>query len=423
MKEVLIKYLRFFLDLKGFLNNTISSEQAKSAISRRLERREDNFVNFLKDCIFSFSGSPYLPLFRHAGCSFADVVSEVKRHGVEGFLKSLKEAGVWMSFDEYKGHKMLRRGSFQYLFQNSDFSNPNKAGCCEISSGGTTGRPSLSHLYLHQLAERACYDHVMYEMLDLYGAPLALWYGVLPDVAGVSNTLRYCKIGYPPQRWFRLVGDRAWQHTLKSRVKRQLVMPIILWAGRFSKVPIPSPERLGLREVGHLLDWILRSRELYGKCAVQSYVSQAVRICVAASNRGVDLHNTMFIVGSEPVTWDKFRQVKEINAGVYPRYFASELGSIAMGCACPSEVGDYHLLSDMIALIQDEQTASGSGEMPLYFTGFSQSTPKVLLNVDIGDCGVVQHKHCGCLFGRMGFHTHLLRVRSSVARKRWWISA
>jgi hypothetical protein len=51
--------------------------------------------------------------------------------------------------------------------------------------------------------------------------------------------------------------------------------------------------------------------------------------------------------------------------------------------------------------------------MPLLFTSLAPVTPKVLLNTDIGDSGVIEHRRCNCLYDRIGCHQTLHTVRSS----------
>jgi hypothetical protein len=359
-------------------------------------------------CIFSHAASPYLPLLRQAGCSFSDVISEVKRQGIEGLLKALKDSGVWISADEYKGLEPVRRGNFEQLFQAHAFDNPSRAGSWSTDSGGSSGRPSQSHLYLDTLAERACHDHVMFTTLDLHDTPLALWYPTLPGTVGISNVLRYCKIGRPPQRWFQLLTDKVAPVGFDSRLANRA----IVFASRFSKAKIPYPEPLDLDQADVVVDWILHMLDKNGKAAVQTYVSQAVRVCVAASSRGLDLGGTVFIVGSEALTRAKFQQIQSVNTRIFPRYMASELGSIGMGCGEASDADDYHLLSDMIAMIQDVEGRTEADPQPLYFTPFVGSVPKVLLNAEIGDTGLVTRKACGCTFGELGLDTHVSRIRN-----------
>jgi hypothetical protein len=408
MKKRIRNYISFLAGLQRFLNQPISFEEAKAIFAQRMEQREKNFLNFVKRCVYDNPSSPYIPLLRQAECDYGDMISGVHRYGIEGLLKMLNDAGVWISFDEFKGRKMLCRGGKEYYFSTSDFDNPLVSSGCEITTGGTSGRPIRSHLYLDFLAARACYDHFMFKMLDIYGTPLALWYPKLPAPTGIGNSLRYAKIGYPPKRWFNMLADSR----IRSGWELRMATSAIILLSRLSTTPLPLPQDLSLSQVGTIVDWIIETRKRYPRCVVQSYVSQAVRICQSAADRGVDLEGTLFIVGSEPLTEAKYREIEKVYANVFPRYHATEIGSIAIGCGKASEVGDLHLCADTIAMIQTEDSSNEGNEKTFHFTSFIDYAPKIMINVEIGDTGIVQKNRCGCLLDEIGFDTHLLRVQS-----------
>jgi hypothetical protein len=261
---------------------------------------------------------------------------------------------------------------------------------------------------LDSLAARACYEHLIFKMFDLYGVPLALWYPKLPAATGVSNSLKYAKIGYPPARWFQLLNDREIRPQFKTRVANEF----ILWLSRFTPFPIPRPQHVPFTRPETILSWIEAMVASHGRCVVQSYVSQAVRICQAAAARGGNLSHTLFIVGSEPLTQAKYLRIKDVEASVYSRYYSAEMGSIALGCGDPTEVGELHLLSDTVALVQGDKEECVGEARPFYLTVFSDAVPKVLVNAQIGDSGIVDERRCNCLLGELGFNTHLRQVRN-----------
>jgi hypothetical protein len=127
-----------------------------------------------------------------------------------------------------------------------------------------------------------------------------------------------------------------------------------------------------------------------------------VRICQAAAARGCNLSHTLFIVGAEPLTPAKHREIKASGAAVYSRYYSTELGSIALGCGDPVAVGELHLLSDTVVLVQGDQEEGEGEARPFYLTVFSDAVPKVLVNAQIGDAGIVEQRHCGCILGECG---------------------
>jgi hypothetical protein len=112
----------------------------------------------------------------------------------------------------------------------------------------------------------------------------------------------------------------------------------------------------------------------------------------------------LFVVGSEPLTLSKHREIESSGARVYARYFATELGTVGIGCGSPCEIGDYHLATPSVAAIAD----AGS----LLYTSLLDSAPKILINVELGDSGILENRLCGCLAGALGLTTHLRQVSS-----------
>jgi hypothetical protein len=92
----------------------------------------------------------------------------------------------------------------------------------------------------------------------------------------------------------------------------------------------------------------------------------------------------------------------------------AELGNIGMGCAAPGELDDVHLLTDKIAVIQRRKQVGG-GELDvgaLVYTTILPSSPKLMLNVESDDYGVLEDRSCGCAVGEAGFTKHLSGIRS-----------
>ena len=186
----------------------------------------------------------------------------------------------------------------------------------------------------------------------------------------------------------------------------------IVLASRLTRAPLAWPRTATLAQLDIVLDWLLENRRRHGRCVVQSYVSQMVRVSQVAAARGIDLTGTQFIVGSEPLTEGKRREIEATGATVFPRYHSTELGTMGVGCAEPAEAGDFHLARDTVAVIQPQEAIEGEGAKRLYFTALLDSAPKVMINVDMGDAGVLEERPCGCLLGELGLTTHMLRVRS-----------
>jgi len=92
-------------------------------------------------------------------------------------------------------------------------------------------------------------------------------------------------------------------------------------------------------------------------------------------------------------------------------YGASDAGGIGTGCLEAGDVDDYHVQLDQVALIPGPD-APEAGSVPLLVSSFVKTNGKVLLNVDLGDEGVLEKRACGCPFGDQGYNIHVSHVRS-----------
>ncbi len=411
MRSRLRSYRRFFSRLRAFLNQPLSEELARSVIRRRFEEREARFLRLVQRAVFACPQSPYLPLLRAAGCSYADLESELRHRDLFDVLRRLRDAGVHVTLDEFKGRAPIERGGAVTRPSAQDFDSPLIEADLEFSTAGSSGGPTRMMFDLDFMAERACYEHLVFRMLDVYGVPLSLWYPELPASTGIGNCLRYAKIGHPPARWFSMrVGAQS------SSAGAALATRLAVATSRNTAAPLPWPRRLGHEQSEVVVDWIRSTQARHGRCAVQSYVSTAVRICQSAREQGVDLSGTRFIVGSEPLSLAKRREIDAAGAMVYARYYATEPGTIGLGCGepqRPDEPSDFHLAGDTIAAIPGEAPAAGDSRRPLLLTSLLESGPKVMINVDLGDVGTLRERRCGCLLSEAGFTTHIADIASA----------
>jgi len=400
---------RFIAGLPRFLKEPISYDAARAIILRRMEERNQNFLRMVRRCVYDNPSSPYLPLLRDAGCAYGDLESYLARHELEALLARLKNAGVWIAFDEYKGRTPIVRSGKAYPVRETDFDNAMLRGGWEFSTGGSSGRPSRMLMDLDFLADRSPYEQIMLRLLDIERVPLAVWYPKLPASIGLTACLRYAKVGKPADHWFdmKLAGRAmpAWHSWALSA---------IVGVSRLAGAPVPSAVAAPIDAPGIILDWIVESVAQHGRCALQCNVSSVVRLCRAATARGIDLRGVQFLAGSEPLTPAKHAEIVATGARVFLRYFAIDLGSIGAGCGAPDGADEVHLLSDNVTLVSSSATADDDGAARLYFTSIMGSGPKVVINVEFGDQAVVSARACGCPYEELGFHTHLSRVRSAT---------
>jgi hypothetical protein len=398
-------YARSLWGLRRWLDDTISFAEARARVARRLEMREDSFLRLLRRCVFGNPDSPYLPLLRQASCEYEEIAAGVRRDGIEAELRRLKDAGVWVSLEEFKGRAPIVRGDVELRQTAASFDNPVVSPIVSPGSGGSSGRAVRSLFDLQQLAVKATYDSFMLELGRLSGGvPQAAWYPQLPAVSGTVRSLVYAKLGAPLVRWFDVEhGPRSWPGW-QGRLMTTLLVTAARRSGQRLALPEPGPPDA-------VLDWALRARDRAGRCGLQTYPSRAVRLSQEARRRGQSLEGLMFWVAGEPLTSVRHEEIRASGAEVLAFYPATEAGTIGVGCGDPSEVGETHLCEDLVAVAADGQGDDSSPSV-LHLTSLHEATPKVLINTQLGDWARVTRRKCACPLGEMGLDRRLLHLHS-----------
>jgi hypothetical protein len=403
-------YARFAWGLRGFLRETITLEEARAIVQRRLAQREDNFLRLVEKGIFGYPRSPYLPLLKLARIELDDVQTMVRRKGLEDTLLALREAGVYVTFEEFKGREPIVRDGRVISVQAHDFDNPYLTHYYYGRSGGTTGAGTRIPTDLDHLAAQVPDIVLAYETHGVLEGPKAIWFGVLPDGSGPNNILRQARFGQVPERWFSPVVVADFKPSLENRLATQYIVCM----GRLQGVPVPEPEAVGLNEAIVVARWAARAVQTDGACLIRTHVSLAARVCVAAWEAGLNLEGATFMGAGEPPTPAKVRAITRTGACFVPIYVFSEAGHAGIGCLSPTDENDNHFYRDILALIQHPREVPGSGVTvdAFHFTTLLPTAPKLMLNVESDDYGTVEPSSCGCQLERYGFTEHLRHIRS-----------
>ena len=191
-------YGRFAWGLRGFLRHTISLEEAKAIVQKRMAEREENFLRLVRKGIFGYPKSPCLPLLKLARCEMGDIENMVRDKGLEGTLRALREAGVYVTFDEFKGREPIVRKDQVTFVRDHDFDNPFLSHYYLGETGGTTGAGTRIVIELDHLAAQAPLIMLSYDVHNVLHIPMAIWLGILPDASGINNILRCVRFGKIP---------------------------------------------------------------------------------------------------------------------------------------------------------------------------------------------------------------------------------
>jgi hypothetical protein len=399
----------FLAGLPAFVRQRMTETRAREIVQRRLREREQNFLNSLELFVYGNPRSPYRGLLEAAQCTFGDVRSMLAADGLDATLRALRAADVYVAFDEFKGLRPIVRGGRVIDARPEDFDNPNVSRYHTVTTGGSTGRARNVLLDLEHLNARL----PMHLLGDLFhgthGLPTALWFEIPPG-SGLGSILQRAPTGSIPERWFspiRGIGDGAGR-------RARLATVATLAVARAAGARLPWPEYLPLERADVIARWAESALRRRGACVVRAHVSKSLRVCLAAKESGIDLTGAIVTGGGEPPTRAKVAQIESTGATFRSGYHFTEVGTVGLSCTTAADPNDQHFFLDHLALIQAPREVAGFDvSVPsFHFTTLLPSAPKIMLNVESDDFGVVATRECGCPFGDLGFTTHIRDIRS-----------
>jgi hypothetical protein len=407
--EYIKTFARFPFALQKFLQHRLTVDQAKQIVHERMEQREENFLRIVETSVYGYPRSPYLPLLKMAGCELGDLRALVQHHGLENTLRQLRAAGVYITFEEFKGRKPIIRNGTTIPVQPTDWNNPFIQRAYSTESGGSTGTVTTVAQDLNHLAARAPHNLLTHAAWQVQSAPCVVWRGILPD-STLSLLLESAYTNAMPKKWFShlaLSDSKSW-------LKYGLATYYIVGWMRLYGTSVPFPE-YALPEnavtIAHQIDQLLATHQ---QCFLRSSVSRALRVCLEAEKIGIQLQGLTIRAGGEPTTPAKVRAIERSGARFIANYALTEAGTLANGCVHPTDYGDVHLFKDAFALITHPHTLQ---DMEITVPAFNLTTllptaPKILLNLQMDDYGIVEERQCGCELGDYGYTTHLREIRS-----------
>jgi hypothetical protein len=406
--EYLTTFARYPLALRRFLAERVSIDEARRLVREGIDRRDEHFLHIADRAIYRHPRSPYLAMLRMARCELPDLQAMVRDRGLDDTLTSLRAAGVYVSYEEFKGRKPIVREGRLIPSSPADFDSPLARRDFTTTTGGSTGLALAVHQDLGYLAAMAP-AHLL--MLDAWGVvdfPTVHWSHILPG-AGLRFILQRVRIGQYPQFW----GSAHGWFDSKSWLKYSAAtLYMLLWL-RLLGVPVTRPRIVRLDAARIVVRKIRETVDRFGRCLLYCNVSCALRVAVAAEQEGADFSRVTIRVGGEPLTPAKAGRIRRSGARVMPEYGAIETGPLGLPCARPVEIDEVHLTSDLFAIVTHPHELPGSGPVPaLNLTSLVASSSKVMLNYQIDDYGVVRERACGCPLHAAGYTRLLHTIRS-----------
>ncbi len=399
------EYFRFYINLKPFLETIISKEAAKEAIKQRLVNREENFLRLIKKGIFLNKKSPYLKIFKLIQISYDDIERMINKNGLSETLNILREDGIYLTVEEFKGKKTVVRRNAEFRFKEQDFDNPLLSAYYNIETGGTRSSGTRTLLDLEYISAKAVYYPLVFDIYNLKDCKIGLWAPTPPLGAGILPLLHFAKTGKIVSKWFS---------PIKPDIERAMSLKFMIGAAKNINIDLPYPEYTNIQDVEKVVNWIIDVKAKYGNVLFLSLVSQAVRICEFARINSLDISGVKFWIFGEPITEARYNVIKSSGCEVIPLYSFIELGSIGFGCNKRSSPEEIHFFQDSMALIQHNKFIPSLGENvgSFLFSSILPSSPKILLNVENGDYGIIDKRPCDCILGELGLETHIKNIHS-----------
>jgi len=402
-------FAKFIVGLPRFLRRRMTYTEALAIIQQRLREREANFLSSIEHGVFRNPRSPYRAMLDVAGCQSGDLRQSVRQKGLEATLRALRDEGVYVTFEEFKGRQRIVRGGREIPAEAGDFDNPHFKQYFSVTTGGSSGAGrrvsmDLTHM-LARLPQRVLIRHVQ----GVAGLPAANWSDI-PPAGGLTGMLMSVPAGEVPPVWFSATQG-GWD---RSSRRFKLATDTALLVARLSGARVSWPRYLPFDQAGVLARWARDRIQESGGCTIHGSVSRMLRVAIAAAEEGIDLTGAIIRGGGEPPTQAKVAQITRTGAVFRSSYAYTEVGSVGTSCLSSDHPNDQHFLKDHLAMIQVPRQVPGFDiEVPAFcFTTLLPTAPKLLLNVESDDYGVVETRSCGCPWEALGFADHIQEIRS-----------
>ena len=402
-------FARFPRALRAYLRDPLTLQRARAIVADRFAHREENFLRIVEHSVYRHSSSPYLALLRHAGCERGDLESLVANNGLDQALHTLRDAGVYVTFEEFKGRTPIVRGATTIAVTARDFDNPCARRDLTLTSGGSTGVATAVNHDLDHIASTAALAMLMFDAWGVLDAPIVFWHHILPG-PGLRFVLQRAHYGSPAAAWYT---SRGWFDSRFWLKFDAATLYTLFWMRAFgAKPPMPTVARpdqalVVAKRVRQMIDE-------YGACLVSCGTSAGARLAAAAAHAGISLEGATIRVGGEPVSSAKVALMRRTGARVLPTYGAVETGTIGLGCPHPTESDHMHVATDSVAVITKPVHVESTDMTVDAFnlTSLVDASPKVMLNYQIDDYGSIEPRNCGCPLHAAGFTSSMHGVRS-----------
>ena len=235
---------------------------------------------------------------------------------------------------------------------------------------------------------------------------MAIWSGQPSGSARVA--FRQLKAGGSVDRWMAKTPDPVSRRKLMSEHRLRYAVAISHLVGPGT---LATPEFVSAAV--DVAQWAAAQVAAGRPAFFETSSSTGAQVCAAAIDNGLDISGTWFRFAGEPYTEGKAAVVARAGARAVCHYSVSEVGRVACACTTPAALDDVHVLTEKLAILQRRRLlAGGKSVQSLHLTTLMTFCPKLMLNVEVDDYGMLETRSCGCPLGELGLTTHLSEIRS-----------
>jgi len=394
--------------LRRLVRDPVSLDQARRVIADEVARRPERFLSSLDRLVWPYPSSPAHRLLQAAGLEREDVTTLVTDRGLVGALEALRDAGVYVTHEEYHGRRPVQRGSSSFDCGPADFFNPIVPADYMAATSGTSGRGTPMELSFAWQRRQGHQRPVQLEMAGALGKPSAVWLPVFPSAAGFGAVMKNAVGGSRPERWFsQIPTDLEGIADHKQTANRFL--PAL---NALARTGLPSPEHVPSDDPEPVVRWLVEAVGRAGGAALTGYASSLTSAARWAVEHDVDLTGVAAFPASEPVTEGKVAMMRAAGMTPHPMYAFTPEGTV--GLQCPSCVGEeYHLWDQDLAVTSRRRPHGPDEEVDaLLWTSLAIEAPRVLLNVENDDYGRIRRDvDCSCPLADLGLRTLVADIR------------
>ncbi len=394
--------------LRALSRDPVPAARARQVVADEVRRRDERFLRSLDTMVWPFPASPTRRLLDAAGLEVGDVRALVAGHGLVGALAALRDAGVYVSYEEHQGEVDVVRGSTRFRLGPRDFFNPVVAADYLATTGGSSagaGTPvEVSFAWQRRQGLQRAIQH---DMTGLGSRPLAVWLPLFPSAAGLGAVMKNAAGGNTPARWFSQTSAGMAGVSSHKRLANR-VLPLALRLGRTG---LPQPQHVPTADPEPVVHWLRAMVDRHGAAGLIGYASSITAAARWALDHGVDLRGVVTYPSSEPVTPGKLAVMVAAGMTPNPTYAFMPEGTMAIACdRCDDE--DYHLWAHEVAVVTRRRPRGDGTEVDAYcWTSLAEEAPRVLVNVENDDYGVIEDCDCPCVLGELGLRTRVRDIR------------